>query len=326
MQEVLRLHHAFWTGPSGRCSPLNLPPHAFDSQPGPSFAPSPHERAGRPEHAASVTDRSPGPNSAATPASASRPSRGSSRRSRRPDSSKRKNASRRVVGRPGKIVRLANQGVCVLGCVVGAGIAKWSPPALDGAIDAARPEDDRHAGELRRLGVGLRPPRPARSMRAPQVDRPLRWGSASPGCFNRREGRSIVSPNVHQLDGRNLGRDLAERLKIECTRAARVPRPVPGRADLRRGPRHRRLRDARRQRRVGPGRDARGPDPARAQRLGRRIRPHDGRSQRTPVRLRQPRLPGNGRHRRGPVLRPSAPDRPPIEIDELDRRSASRHA
>jgi N-acetylglucosamine repressor len=43
----------------------------------------------------------------------------------------------------------------------------------------------------------------------------LGMGLTVPGLLNRHEGRSLVSPNVHQLDGRNLGRDLEERLQID---------------------------------------------------------------------------------------------------------------
>jgi N-acetylglucosamine repressor len=42
-------------------------------------------------------------------------------------------------------------------------------------------------------------------------------GASVPGLINRREGRSLVSPNLHQLDGKNLGDDLRHRLQIHAT-------------------------------------------------------------------------------------------------------------
>lgn len=119
----------------------------------------------------------------------------------------------RAIGRPGKIVRLARTGVCVLGCVVGAKQTEFVAAGLDGDVDPqsvrmfATPADYdallaecvRHARELmRRRKVTV-----------------LGLGISMPGLLNRREGRSIVSPNAHQLDGRNLGRDLSERLAID---------------------------------------------------------------------------------------------------------------
>jgi len=123
-------------------------------------------------------------------------------------------SSRRAVGRPGKIVRLANQGVCVLGCVVGARHCELVSAALDGetspddlkTIDTPKDYDDLVAALVRE----------ARGLMKRRKSTPLALGISVPGLLNRREGRSIVSPNVHQLDGRNLGRDLAERLKIDC--------------------------------------------------------------------------------------------------------------
>jgi N-acetylglucosamine repressor len=124
-------------------------------------------------------------------------------------------ASTRAVGRPGKIVRLANQGVCVLGCVVGARHCEVVAASLDGAFEP---------GDLRAVDTPARYDdlvsvlaAAAEALVARRKSTALSLGISVPGLLHRREGRSIVSPNVHQLDGRNLGRDLAERLKIDCT-------------------------------------------------------------------------------------------------------------
>jgi predicted NBD/HSP70 family sugar kinase len=123
--------------------------------------------------------------------------------------------SRRVVGRPGKIVRLANQGVCVLGCVVGARHCEVVAASLDGAFDAAHVTTIDTPVNYEDLVSALESE--ARRLVGRRDSTALSLGISVPGLLHRREGRSIVSPNVHQLDGRNLGRDLAERLKIDCT-------------------------------------------------------------------------------------------------------------
>jgi N-acetylglucosamine repressor len=43
----------------------------------------------------------------------------------------------------------------------------------------------------------------------------LGLGICIPGLLNRREKRTVVSPNIHQTDGRRLGDDLQKRLRLE---------------------------------------------------------------------------------------------------------------
>jgi len=123
--------------------------------------------------------------------------------------------SRRAVGRPGKIVRLANQGVCILGCVVGTRHCEVVAASLDGAFEPADLRTIDTPADYETLVSALA--HEARSLVSRRGSTPMSLGISVPGLLNRREGRSIVSPNVHQLDGRNLGRDLAARLNIECT-------------------------------------------------------------------------------------------------------------
>lgn len=122
----------------------------------------------------------------------------------------------RVVGRPGKIVRLARSGVCVLGLVVGPIHCEAVVAGLDGQLDDeldirtfATPQryQDLTAACVREL----------RALMSRRKGTVLGLAISVPGLIQRSEGRSIVSPNLHQLDGRNLGQDLQDRLQMDCT-------------------------------------------------------------------------------------------------------------
>lgn len=120
----------------------------------------------------------------------------------------------RVVGRPGKIVRLARDGAGVMALVVGPSHCELAVAGLDGAVE---PADVRTFATPRRYGDLLAAvARQARDLVAQRKAEVLGLGISVPGLLNRRQGRSLVSPNVHQLDGRSIGRDLEERLEIDC--------------------------------------------------------------------------------------------------------------
>jgi predicted NBD/HSP70 family sugar kinase len=122
----------------------------------------------------------------------------------------------RTVGRPGKIVRLARSGVCVLGLVVGPANCESVAAGLDGELDAA--VDVRTFATPKRYADLLSTcVRELRALMARRKGTVLGLAISIPGLMNRREGRSIVSPNLHQLDNHNLGADLQERLQIDCT-------------------------------------------------------------------------------------------------------------
>lgn len=117
------------------------------------------------------------------------------------------------VGRPGKLVQLATQHVSVLGCVIGTRSSEWTVAGLDGSVadDAIRtfttPADyDELVSECARH---------ARALMDQRSGTVLGMGISVPGLLNRREGQTIVSPNLHQLDGRNLGADLQDRLQMD---------------------------------------------------------------------------------------------------------------
>lgn len=118
------------------------------------------------------------------------------------------------IGRPGKLVRLARTKVGVWGCVIGAQTCEVIAAGLDGQVhpDAratfATPATyaellDACASQLARL--------------KPRCPTPLSLGISVPGLLNRHEGRSLISPNLRQLDGHSLGVDLQTRLNVPTT-------------------------------------------------------------------------------------------------------------
>lgn len=119
----------------------------------------------------------------------------------------------RAVGRPGKTVRLARSGVGVLGIVVGAQQTEVVVSGLDGEIDSAGVRTFATPQGYDELVAACI--RTARELTRCREGAILGLGLSVPGLLNRREGRSVVSPNVHQLDGRRLGDDLKAKLQLD---------------------------------------------------------------------------------------------------------------
>jgi N-acetylglucosamine repressor len=119
------------------------------------------------------------------------------------------------LGRPGKVLRLAGSTVSVLGAVVGPYKCDVVSSGLDGVVHADRlrsfatPEcyDDLVnafveniidlSDELKTTVLGL--------------------GISIPGLLDAKEKRTLLSPNLHQTDGRQLGKDLQEQLDLETS-------------------------------------------------------------------------------------------------------------
>lgn len=119
------------------------------------------------------------------------------------------------LGRPGKSLRLAASNVSVLGAVVGpercevvaAGLDGIihekhihhfpTPAAYDAMIDAIAERLERVATDLKTEILGL--------------------GISVPGLLQGAEKRTLLSPNLHQTDGRQIGKDLQDRLEVETT-------------------------------------------------------------------------------------------------------------
>jgi predicted NBD/HSP70 family sugar kinase len=122
-------------------------------------------------------------------------------------------ARQAALGRPGKVLRLAGKTVSVLGAVVGSEFCEILSCGLDGEI---REE------HLRRFATPARYPdlvrafvKHARELMKERQTAFLGLGISMPGLLNRREKRTVVSPNVHQTDGQRLGEDLRQRLQLE---------------------------------------------------------------------------------------------------------------
>jgi N-acetylglucosamine repressor len=118
-----------------------------------------------------------------------------------------------ALGRPGRVLRLATRTASVLGAVVGAHVCELVPAGLDGALreDQVRqfPTPPRYA-DLVKAFV-----KHARQLMDETSTPVLGLGISMPGLLNRREKRTVVSPNVHQTDGHALGDDLQEHLGLE---------------------------------------------------------------------------------------------------------------
>ena len=100
----------------------------------------------------------------------------------------------------------------MLGLVVGTTTCEIVAAGLDGEIetDQVRQFPTPRYDELVTLIVTK-----SRELMAERKTTVLGLGISVPGLLNRREGRSLFSPNLHQLDGRNLGADLRDRLQLD---------------------------------------------------------------------------------------------------------------
>jgi N-acetylglucosamine repressor len=114
-----------------------------------------------------------------------------------------------TLGRPGKLLRLASQGAQVLGAVLDAHQCQVVSAGVDGRLKDTfsfpTPETYEeilealveHSRQLMRRGI-----------------KTLGLGLSLPGLIHRREGRAVLSPNLHQTDGKFPARDLKEKLRI----------------------------------------------------------------------------------------------------------------
>jgi N-acetylglucosamine repressor len=122
-------------------------------------------------------------------------------------------ARQAALGRPGKVLRLAGKTVSVLGAVVGPELCEVLSCGLNGQLDE---------GRVRRFPTPARYPDLVRAfvkrldeLTGERQTPVLGLGISMPGLLNRREKRTVVSPNVHQTDGQRLGEDLKQRLGLE---------------------------------------------------------------------------------------------------------------
>ena len=116
-------------------------------------------------------------------------------------------------GRPATGLRLASRTASVLGAVVGAKCCEIVAAGLDGAIreDQVRqfPTPARYAGLV---GAFVKH---VRGVVGESTTPVLGLGISMPGLLNRREKRTVFSPNLHQTDGHTLADDLQPHLGLE---------------------------------------------------------------------------------------------------------------
>ncbi len=117
-----------------------------------------------------------------------------------------------ALGRPGKVLRLARSNAAVLGLTVGARRCEIVRAGLDGEVEEASVQTfdtpPRYPELLRAIAQR------ARGLSKGGHTSVLGLGVSLPGLLNRRLGRTEVSPNLHQTDGRRLGADLQKRLGL----------------------------------------------------------------------------------------------------------------
>jgi N-acetylglucosamine repressor len=119
-----------------------------------------------------------------------------------------------ALGRPGKVLRLAASSMSVVGTVIGAHRCEVVASGLDGAIHDRHtrifetPADydslikecaDAVTGVVRELKTEV-----------------LGLGIAVPGLLQGAEKRTLLSPNLHQTDGRQIGKDLQEATEVDA--------------------------------------------------------------------------------------------------------------
>lgn len=120
-------------------------------------------------------------------------------------------------GRPGKIFRLATTSAFVVAGTIGITECVMAPAGLDGAPRYDRANAFATPSSYDALLDAL--VAEFEGLRQTTSGRCLGLGLAVPGLVDERLGRVAFSPNLHFLDGRDLGTDLAARLGIEvvCT-------------------------------------------------------------------------------------------------------------
>ncbi len=119
-----------------------------------------------------------------------------------------------LVGRPAKKLRLASVSSQVVGVVIDAGHCTVVASGLDGQLHEGRVRlietPSTYEGLIDALAAEARV----------LIERPgmqtLGLGMSVPGLIDHRRGLGLLSPNLHVTDGRLPGRDLGERLGLNC--------------------------------------------------------------------------------------------------------------
>jgi len=119
-----------------------------------------------------------------------------------------------VIGRPALKLRLATASAQVLGVVIDVNRCWVVATGLDGVLREERMRSVATPATYKALIHAL--VKQARGLMATPGVRTLGIGVSVPGLIDRRRGLDILAPNIHVIDGRSPGRDLGERLGLEC--------------------------------------------------------------------------------------------------------------
>ena len=121
-------------------------------------------------------------------------------------------------GRPGKLLQLSEHKANVLGVVIDAEACWIGSARLDGAVaeeqsisfSTPKSYDDLLQAIINGLGAITGHVKDDLSERYRGV------GLSVPGLFNSRVGETVMSPNLHLLDGQRLASDLSNEIGLQC--------------------------------------------------------------------------------------------------------------
>lgn len=118
-----------------------------------------------------------------------------------------------VLGRPGRVVSLATRNVAVLGAVVTPTRCDVLAAGLDGVVHGEHLHSFATPATYAELVKTIA--QHARQVISDERKTILGLGISVPGLLDRRDQRTVISPNLHQTDGKKLGEDLAGELERE---------------------------------------------------------------------------------------------------------------
>jgi predicted NBD/HSP70 family sugar kinase len=118
------------------------------------------------------------------------------------------------IGRPAPKLRLATASTQVIGVVIDVNRCSVVASGLDGELCPERARQIETPAVYDELIDAL--VKHARALLARSDLTTLGVGVTVPGLIDHRRNLDILSPNLHVIDGRSPGRDLGERLGVEC--------------------------------------------------------------------------------------------------------------